>query len=112
MAEKLTLAVPDQQTPAAPDYSIGGLMINLGYVEGPIATPQDVERAYISVLVVSSNGVQRRVRLWEGAQAVQVARQFNTVNLSSKSLNTRLLERLAVVDARFAGAISGAPDAP
>jgi hypothetical protein len=98
MAEQLNLVTPDQATPGTPDYRV--VLLTLAF-EGP-------EGSYIVIGLQGSTGT-RRTFTYEGATARALILALNTVNLSVKSLQRRVLERL-IADGKLAGAISGTPD--
>jgi hypothetical protein len=93
MAEKIDLAAPDQATPGTMEYRIAGLFLN-------------VEDEYVEVNLRGANG-ELRVERYDDALPMIVA--LNKANLSTKSLQRRIMERL-ITDGRLAGTISGTPD--
>lgn len=114
MPEQINLAAPDQQVAGASDYLIGEFSINMGYNFLPSLAAADINAARISVALVSSNRLVRRLSLITGQAAITAARQLNKANLSgaNKSLERRLLELVLALDAKYAGNITGAADAP
>ena len=97
MAEVVTLDVPIA-TPAPTMSDIRVSMIHLD---------EDAEQATFRVR--SSSGLQREYT-YQGAEAVTMIRALNKANLSVKSLNRRILERLIADHPELSGTISGAPD--
>jgi hypothetical protein len=98
MGERIDLAAPDQATPGTPDYRV--VLLTLAY-EGE-------NGAYICVGLQGSTGV-RRTFTYDGQVARDLVVALNKANLSTKSLQRRVLERL-VADGKLAGAIAGLPD--
>ena len=96
MAEQLTLTTPITH---APVHAFSIVQVILQW-EAP---------ARISVELVGDDGVERRIYSWTGESAAQLLIAFNTVNLSTKSLQRRVFERL-VADGYLGGAVGGAPD--
>lgn len=68
----------------------------------------DKRRAHIAIRVEDEAG-RARDFVYSGAEATTLMRQLNKADLSVKSLERRILERL-VADGLLAGTISGAPD--
>lgn len=68
----------------------------------------DLEQAMIVIHLRGTNGERREFR-YEGEIATTLMQQLNKLNLSTKSLHKRLLERL-VADGHLAGTIEGNPD--
>jgi hypothetical protein len=99
MAERIDLSAPDQATPGTPDYRV--VLLTLAF-EGP-------EGAYICIGLQGSTG-QRRSFTYEGDTARAMIVALNKADLSVKSLQRRILERL-VADGKLAGVISGVADA-
>jgi hypothetical protein len=64
-----------------------------------------------SVLMVarSNTGIEATA-LYEGSEASTLISQLNTANLSTKSLQKRILEKMAADGFLSAGAVSGTPD--
>ncbi len=70
----------------------------------------DGDESYIKVGLVGENA-ERVSTGWQGAEATTLIRALNTANLSAKSLQRRVLERLATDGLLAPGSISGTPDA-
>lgn len=66
------------------------------------------EHALIVIHVRGSNGERKDFR-YEGQIAVDLMVALNKANLSLKSLQRRILERLSA-DGKLVGSVSGAPD--
>jgi hypothetical protein len=96
MAETVTLATPEI-TPqiTTTDYRVSYLQL-------------DIERASVVIHLRGTNGERKEVR-YEGPVASSLMVALNTANLSVKSLQRRILERI-ITDGRIAGAVSGSPD--
>lgn len=98
--EQLDLTTPETKT------IIHWRVIRLELVWGPPAT--------IDIGLVGSNGTRRDFRYSDeegGTTASTLIRQLNTANLSARSLQRRILERLQVdFPGQLAGTISGVPD--
>lgn len=96
MAEFLTLAAPEI-IPAVTttDYKVALLLL-------------DVEGAQIAIHVRGTNGERKEFR-YEKAEAVALLHALNTANLTVKSLQRRILEKL-IADGKLVGAVNGVPD--
>jgi hypothetical protein len=95
MAEKITLTVPFQPNPAtATEFTIDMIVF-------------DWKGAGIHI-TLGQNGVQKTVS-YNGAVATTLMNQLNVVNLATKSLHKRCMERLQA-DGHLSGTISGTPD--
>lgn len=92
MAERLDLTAPVQPPPVT-SYRVVYLVI-------------DRRNARILVELEGSNGEQL-AHQWDTADTL--IRALNTANLTIKSLERRILERL-VTDGRFTGNVAGVPD--
>lgn len=68
----------------------------------------DLEGAQIAIHLRGTNGERREFR-YEGAEATQLLVALNKANLSIKSLQRRILEKL-IADGKLAGNVTGAPD--
>lgn len=94
MAEILTLTAP-VVPPSVTTYRVTGLSLNFGGEK-------------ITIELTGTNGEK-----WQhsivGSTAVTLMVALNKANLSTKSLQRRILERL-VVDGVLSGSISGSPD--
>ena len=62
----------------------------------------------IDIVLLGTNGEQRAFA-YTGSEATTLMKALNKVDLSVKSLQRRILERL-VSDGKFAGTILGSPD--
>jgi hypothetical protein len=95
MAEKITLTVPYQPNPAvATEFTINRIVF-------------DWKGAGIHI-TLGQNGVEKTVS-YNGEVATILMNQLNVVNLATKSLHKRCIERL-VADGHLAGTISGTPE--
>lgn len=96
MPEQITLAVAEM-TPAiiTTDYRVVGLTL-------------DFEHAMLTIRIRGTNGEPKEFR-YEGATATTLMIALNKANLSLKSLQRRVLERL-LADGLIAGAVTGNPD--
>jgi len=96
MAETVTLTTPEI-TPqiTTTDYRVSYLQL-------------DIERASVVIHLRGTNGERKEVR-YDGPAATSLMGALNTANLSVKSLQRRILERI-ITDGRIAGAVSGSPD--
>lgn len=97
MSERLDLTVPAVMQPevSVAEYNISSLTFNW-----------EVNKIVISL--VSDNGVRKTVG-YADAEAETMMIALNKVNLSTKSLQKRIFERL-VADGHLVGTISGSPD--
>lgn len=94
--ETLTLTTPEvvpQITTS--DYKIASLLL-------------DVEGSTIVVHLRGTNGERKEFR-YEGATAKTLLTALNKADLSVKSLQRRILERL-LADSKLTGAVTGLPD--
>lgn len=98
MAELLTLNAPDQASPGTPDYRVVYLGLTF---DGP-------DGAFIHITLEGSTGL-RRTFVYEGAVARTMMVALNKADLSAKSLQRRILERL-IADGKLAGAVNGQPE--
>jgi len=96
MSETLTLTAPEI-TPAitTSDYKVALLHL-------------DVEGAQIGIHLRGTNGERKEFR-YDGAEATALLHALNTANLSIKSLQRRILEKL-IADGKLLGTVSGVPD--
>lgn len=94
--ETLTLTAPEVQPQiVTADYRVRRLVL-------------DVEGAIVLIQLRGTNGEAKEF-LYEGSVARTLITGLNTANLSTKSLQRRILERL-VADGKFAGSVTGTPD--
>jgi hypothetical protein len=96
MAEQVDLAIPVVR-PALTTTSVRVAQLWL-----------DVERGAVVVHLRGTNGELTEIR-YEGAPAAAMLRALNTANLSTRSLQARILDRL-IQDGHLAGVVSGTPD--
>jgi hypothetical protein len=94
MAEAITLTTPAVAA-VSHDYQVVYLEL-------------DWERARIVIRLLGPDG-KRLGHNYQGATALTLMRGLNTANLSLKSLQRRVLERL-VADGVLSGTINGVPD--
>lgn len=95
MAEKIDLTVPYQPNPAsASELFVSKLVLDW-----------DGQGIHITL---KKNGVTKE-ESYNGEEALTLMIALNKANLSTKSLQKRILERL-IADNRLAGTISGTPD--
>ena len=96
MAETLTLTTPEV-VPAitTTDYRV-------------VFELKDIEQRLFVVHVRGTNGERKEFR-YEGSDALDIMRVLNKANLSVKSEQRRILERLTA-DGKLAGAVTGSPD--
>lgn len=96
MAETLVLTVPEVVPQiTTTDYHV--ILLRL-----------DIEAKQVSVHVRGSNGERKEFR-YENQAAVDLITALNKANLTTKSLQRRILEKLAV-DGLLVGTVSGTPD--
>lgn len=97
MAEQIDLTTPYDPTPVtAAKFLIARLDLNW-------------RAASIVIEVFDSTSGLSRTFTYEGATATSLMVSLNKANLSTKSLQKRVLEQL-VSDGKLAGTISGTPD--
>ena len=95
MAETLSLTTPEVKTTTTTYYRVVCLVLNW-------------EQAYISIQVRGTNG-ERRDFTYEGTVATNMMVALNKLDLSVKSLQRRVLERL-IADGKLVGTVTGTPD--
>jgi hypothetical protein len=95
MAEQIDLAAPEVLSVTNSTYQVDRLELDWG-------------AARVHVTVKGSNG-ERRAFEYNGATATTMMVSLNTANLSTQSLQRRILARL-ITDGKLAGTISGTPD--
>lgn len=92
--EKLQLTAPIAP-PSISDWAITSMRM-------------DWETANITVELKGTNG-ERQAFSYDGATALNLIRALNTANLSTKSLQRRIFERL-ISDNLLVGTVAGIPD--
>lgn len=92
MPEKLDLTIPDGAVPGTTNYRVARLGL-------------DFENGSISVDVVGDNLAHKSFQF---DNVMPVVAAINTANLTTKSLQRRLLEKL-IADGKLTGTISGVP---
>lgn len=95
-AERVDLTTPDQVRAGTLAYSVTQLVL-------------DWEQGRIVVRLVGDNGERKEVIFGDADNARDMMRALNTMDLSTKSLHRRIMERL-IADGHLAGSISGVPD--
>ncbi len=95
MAEQIDLTTPFPDIPGIDSWKVSFLGL-------------DVEQSTISIGLVSNNGKHTSAQ-YTGAVAVTLLNALNKANLTVKSLQKRILERL-LADGKFDGSVSGVPD--
>ena len=107
MAERIDLTAPDKTHPGTPNYRVGGLWL-------------DWDGRNFYVVLIGDNGVERQETYRDGEDemgndlegstiATDRMKALNRSNLSTKSLQKRIMEML-IADGRLTGSISGNPD--
>ena len=96
MAETIVLTAPEV-VPAitTTDYRVIRLLL-------------EFEHAEISIHLRGTNGERKEFR-YEGTEATNLMVALNKANLTVKSLQRRILEKL-IADGKLQGAVSGVPD--
>lgn len=95
MAEKIDLTTPFKPDPReAADLSVAKLVLDFA--------GQGIH------ITLSKNGVKKEVS-YNGAEATTLMIALNKANLSTKSLQRRILERI-IADNQLSGVVSGSPD--
>ena len=92
MPEQIDLTQPDGAEPGTPMYRVSALVIN-------------VDTGSLVIDVVGANGKHRSFVYTNVGPTIAA---LNTANLSVKSLQRRILEKL-IADGKLSGAISGTP---
>tara|TARA_Y100000310_G_scaffold225674_1_gene227746 strand:+ start:425 stop:730 length:306 start_codon:yes stop_codon:yes gene_type:complete len=100
MAEQLDLTTPIPATPGIDSYTVLGLHLNWA---------RTAEDANIKAILLADNGDQDSRLLAEGAAARTLMAALNKADLSSNSLQKRVLQKL-IDDGVIPGTVSGAPD--
>ena len=93
MAEQINLTSPDQAKVGTSDYWVAALLL-------------DRDAARVEIRLNSAKGLGRTIS-YSGSTATAMMKALNTANLSVKSLDKRILERL-IADGFLTGIISGA----
>jgi hypothetical protein len=119
MAEELILTTPI--TPPAPapttKYRVSAFTMDLETVTGPpvIAlpppappAPPPTEPGLVSIKLKDDAGNYSTYE-YTGKKAVQMIQQLNTANLTQKSMQRRIMEKLAA-DGFLPGTVQGTPD--
>ena len=107
MSEQIDLTTPDQTHPGTPAYKAVGLWL-------------DWEGGNFYVILAGDNDTRRQETYRDGQDelgnplegstiATDRMRALNKANLSTKSLQKRLME-MVISDGRLEGSISGTPD--
>jgi hypothetical protein len=106
MAELITLAVATGATTTI--WRVRQLTLERGLTSsgGPIVS--DPTRASIRAWLVGENGLEKLCQ-WDGATADTLIIALNKANLTTISLEKRVLNQ-AVTDGKLSGTISGSPD--
>lgn len=92
MADEIALTVPAGAVTGSTRVQIAVLVL-------------DVENSLIHIELKGENGL-RFVHKYSGAPAATMMTQLNTANLSTRSLQKRILDRL-VADGAYTGTITG-----
>jgi hypothetical protein len=95
MAETLVLTTAEIVSRTTTDYRVVGLLLAR-------------EQALILVHVRGTNGERKEFR-YDGTVAINLMIALNKADLSVKSLERRILERLSA-DGKLVGAVTGSPD--
>lgn len=93
MAETIALTAPIQAKPGTSTLKVAALIIN-------------PESAFIEAHFRGTNG-ELEIARWDNA--LTLIQQLNKANLTTKSLERRVMER-AIADGKLAGTITGTPD--
>lgn len=94
--EQIDLLAPDQVQAGTLTYSIAQIVL-------------DQEHGRIVIRLVGGDGERKEVVFGDADNARSMLRALNKVNLSTKSLHRRIMEKL-LADGHLAGTISGVPD--
>jgi hypothetical protein len=117
MAEELILTDPVVPPTPAPTtrYRVSAFTMDLEVIvpstelPPPPPAPQPVpEPGMVSIKLKDDTGKYSTYQ-YKGKQAVQMIQTLNTANLSTKSLQKRILEKLSA-DGFLPGTVSGTPD--
>ncbi len=108
MAEKIALTQPEGG--ATTDYFLHSLTLERGIVVDPAtgAVSADPPRSFIAVILIGEFG-RRVAHRWTGAAADADIVALNKANLTTASLQKRVMQKL-IGDGVIAGAVAGAPD--
>jgi hypothetical protein len=93
MAEQLVLTTPKPLPEQVTGYSIGSLLLKWG------PTPQ------IVVTLLATDGTTTDA-VYEGATATTLMISLNKANLTTRSLNQRIFDRL-IADGKIVGTVAG-----
>lgn len=108
MPESVTLTAPVNAVAATPRWIVRSLLLDRGYtVVGTTITPNPAG-SRIKVDLIGEQG-HRKSHQWSGASADADIVALNKANLTSNTLNARILARL-VTDGVITGTASGSPD--
>lgn len=108
MAEQTNLSAPVGATLATPRWLVESVSLYRGYsVAGDVITANPASSS-IKVTLIGEHG-HRKSHQWIGASADNDIVALNKVNLSTKSLHKRIMEKL-IDDGIIAGTIAGSPD--
>ncbi len=94
--ERVDLSAPDQATIGTLTYTIARLVL-------------DREHGRIVIVLVGDNNEKKEIVFGDVDNARAMMRALNKADLSTKSLQRRIMERL-IADGHLAGTISGTPD--
>lgn len=108
MAESVTLTSPFGAVAATPRWVIRSLHLERGYVATGTSVIVVPGNSFISVTLIGEQGHTKQ-HTWSGASADADIVALNKVNLSSNSLNKRILDRL-ILDGVISGTSTGSPD--
>jgi len=117
MAEELILT--DPIVPAAPPpttkYRVSAFTMDLEALAAPAAAPPSQpapvpEPGLVSIKLKDDTGKYSFYQ-YTGAVAVTMIKQLNTANLTTKSMQKRILEKLSA-DGLLPGTVQGTPDPP
>lgn len=98
MAEQVDLSTPITK-PSITSYRVRSITMDWGVT---------VDQAFISITVIGPNNEESHFS-YERQTARTLLNQLNTMNLTSNSLQRRILARL-IADQHLAGTIAGTPD--
>lgn len=100
MAEQIDLTSADQVNAGTGFYKVQQIILERGESDGT--------GSYIQVLLEGSGGLKKVLR-WQGSTARTLLLALNTTDLSSNSLEKRILQR-AIAEGMLDGTVSGTPD--
>jgi len=96
MAERIDLTTPDQVKPGTASYRVSRLTL-------------DRDQEEVIILLLGENGERKEIVYSEEDGALGMIKALNTADLSVKSLEARIFERLDA-DGLVSGIVSGTPD--